>query len=96
MTTIALLLIGLLFANMAFFLRSLHWWQKMAVFTLGYPLFIAVGILLEWISTRQIYAKHWEFYVVTLCLYALLTIPGIITFVLWPKELAKKSSIHHN
>ena len=68
----------------------------MSIFALGYPLFILFGIFLEWLSTRQIYAKHWEFYVTTLCLYALFTIPGVIVFILWPRELAKKNTIDHN
>lgn len=51
----------------------------------AYGLWMALALLTE--SKQQaIHPQHWQFWVVSLCLFLLLALPGFIWVYLWPRH----------
>lgn len=53
-------------------------WLRLIEWTLLYGLILGAGFGFEYRATGTIQAQDWEFYVVTLCLFAVSALPGFI------------------
>lgn len=53
-------------------------WLRLIEWGLLYGLVLGMGFGLEYKATGVIHAQDWEFYTVTLCLFAVSTLPGFI------------------
>lgn len=64
--------------NKNFFWIVLEW-------VCAYGLWIGLALLTE-SKQQSIHPQHWQFWVVSLCLFALLAFPGFIVVYLWPRH----------
>ncbi|QQS54532.1 MAG: DUF2818 family protein [Candidatus Competibacteraceae bacterium] len=53
-------------------------WLRLAEWGLLYGLVVGVGFGFEYKTTGVLHTQGWEFYVVTLCLFAVSAMPGFI------------------
>ena len=84
---VVLLVLSFIVANMpwlsdkVFLFKSVTkksaWWRWLESFV-GYLLLIALGLAAEYKSMGTLSTQDWEFYVVTLCLFVVLALPGFI------------------
>ncbi|MDS4025654.1 MAG: DUF2818 family protein [Candidatus Contendobacter sp.] len=58
--------------------RAKPFWLRLIEWGLLYGLVIGMGFGFEYKTTGAIHAQGWEFYVVTLCLFAVSALPGFI------------------
>lgn len=58
--------------------RAKPFWLRLIEWALLYSLIAGLGFGFEYKTTGLVHAQGWEFYVVTLCLFAVSALPGFI------------------
>ncbi len=58
--------------------RAKPFWLRLVEWSLLYGSITSLGFGLEYKTTGVVHAQDWEFYVVTLCLFAVGALPGFI------------------
>ena len=58
--------------------RGKPFWLPLIEWSLLYSLIIGIGLGLEYKATGATHDQDWEFYIVTLCLFAVSALPGFI------------------
>ena len=65
--------------------RNKHFFWVLLEWGFAYGVWMGLALLTE--SRQQaIHPQHWQFWVVSLCLFALLSLPGFISVYLWPRH----------
>ncbi len=53
-------------------------WLRLIEWSLFYVLIAGIGFGFEYKATGAVHVQDWEFYAVTLCLFAVIAVPGFI------------------